>query len=259
VNKLVSTMPEGTYIELVRGLFRTVLPASIMAFSFAATGALVSLQTRDPLIVALTILGTLTAAGRLAVLMAWRRTSAAETISLLEARRWERRFAIAYFLFAAFFSMFSCRAFILAAPDVHVLIVGLLFGYAAGVAAGVSFRPWISISAILIAVLPTIVVALSAPISAYRAVGCLLAVFTVGGIQSIISRYRYATASITTGLLFAALARSDPLTGLPNRLGLAESFHDITATIASRDALASIWIASSRSTIGTGIPSAISS
>jgi diguanylate cyclase (GGDEF)-like protein len=238
VSKIVSRLPEGTYIELVRGLFRTLLPTSIIVLSFGATGVLVSLQTQDTMLAALTLLGVLAGVGRLWVLLTGPGRSGAERLSLSDARRLERRFAAAYLSFAIIFSLFSCRAFLVAASDVHVLIASLLVGYAAGVAAGVSFRPWISVSAIVIAVVPTMMVALIGPNNAYRAVGCLLAVFLLGGVQSVLSRYRYATSSITNGFLFAALARTDALTGLPNRLGLAEQFHEITATIASRDTTA---------------------
>jgi diguanylate cyclase (GGDEF)-like protein len=106
------------------------------------------------------------------------------------------------------------------------------------VAAGVSFRPWISVTAIIVSAVPTMTLALVGPSTAYRAVGFLLAVFTLGGVQSVLSRYRYATSSITNGFLFATLARTDALTGLPNRLGLAERFHEITASIANRDTTA---------------------
>jgi diguanylate cyclase (GGDEF)-like protein len=229
VKKLVSVVPESTYIELVRGLFRTMFPTCIMALSFAAVGVLVSLQTHDDILTLLTILGTLAAAWRLLVVFTGRRASVSEALSLLDAQRLERRFAFAYLSFAGIFSLLSWRAFVIATPEAHVLIVGLIFGYAAGVAAGVSFRPWISVSAIVIAVTPAMMQALLAPNSAYRAVGCLLAIFLAGGVQSMISRYRYAALSITTGFLFASLARSDPLTGLPNRLALAERFHQIIA------------------------------
>jgi diguanylate cyclase (GGDEF)-like protein len=238
VSKVVSKLPEGTYIELVRGLMRTVLPTSIMVLSFAATGMMVSLQTQDRMLLGLTALGILAGAGRLSVLLAGRLRSKAETFSLRDARHLERWFAVAYLSFATIFSLFSWRAFLVASSDVHVLIASLLVGYAAGVAAGVSFRPWISVPAIVIAVIPTMMVALVGPNSAYRATGCLLALFLFGGVQSVLSRYRYAASSITTGLLFAALARTDALTGLANRLGLAERFHEITATIASRNTTA---------------------
>jgi hypothetical protein len=85
-------MPEGTYVELVRSLFRTVLPTSIMVSTFAATGVLVSVQTQDRTLAALTVLGMLAGIARLSVLLLWRRQSVAQTLSLLDARSLERRF-----------------------------------------------------------------------------------------------------------------------------------------------------------------------
>jgi diguanylate cyclase (GGDEF)-like protein len=238
LSKVVSTTPEGTYIELVQSLFRTALSTAIMVVSFAATGVLISLQTNDRTLAVLTVLGMMAGAGRLAVLLTGRSQAGAGTLSLGDAQRLERRFATAYLSFAVVFSVFSCRAFLIAAPDAHVLVASLLVGYAAGVAAGVSLRPWISVSAIIIAVVPTMVVAFADHNSFYRAEACLLAIFMVGGVQSVFLRYRYAATSISNGLLFKDLARTDALTGLANRLGLAEAFQVITATPACRDTTA---------------------
>jgi hypothetical protein len=121
-------MPEGTYIELVRSLFRTLLPTLIMVCTFAVTGIIVTLQTQDRMLAALTLLGILAGVGRLSVLLLWRSRSVAETLSLLDARSLERRFAIAYLSFATIFSLFCCRAFSVGSSEVHVLIASLLVG-----------------------------------------------------------------------------------------------------------------------------------
>jgi hypothetical protein len=71
-------MPEGTYIELVRSLFRTLLPTSIMVCTFAATGILVTVQMQDQMLAALTLLGILAGVGRPSVLLLWRSRSPSE-------------------------------------------------------------------------------------------------------------------------------------------------------------------------------------
>ena len=56
-------------------------------------------------------------------------------------------------------------------------MVGLLFGYAAGIAAGVFLRPAISISSMVVAVVPASAVALTTPDTTYIGVGALLVLF----------------------------------------------------------------------------------
>ncbi|UZK66699.1 hypothetical protein [Sphingomonas sp. M1-B02] len=64
---------------------------------------------------------------------------------MLPARRvWKRIFAIAYLAFAVAigaFGAFSARAMQVGDTQSHILEVGLVFGYAAGVAAGIFVRP----------------------------------------------------------------------------------------------------------------------
>ena len=145
-------------------------------------------------------------------------------------RRFELRFALAYFSFAVVLGAFGARAFAVATPEAHMLIVGLLFGYGAGVAMGLSLRPWISVPSILAVIMPTIIVALSYPDIVNRAVGILLALFLAGGVESMIARYRSIVRRSTMRRLFATLARSDHLTSLPNRLSLRERFDEYVAS-----------------------------
>jgi diguanylate cyclase (GGDEF)-like protein len=149
-------------------------------------------------------------------------------LSLPEARTLERYFAVSYLGFAVLFGAFSARAFEVANADDRLLVIGLLFGYGAGVAAGISFRPQIAIAAIAVAVVPTMVTAALMPSPIYWVLAGLLTLFLGGGISSMLNRYRRASESITMRRMFASLARSDALTGLPNRLALAERFGKLT-------------------------------
>ena len=124
---------------------------------------------------------------------------------------------------------FGARGFLVAAPDARMLIMGLLFGYGAGVAAGLSLRPRISVPSILVAIVPTIVAAWSTMNVTAAAAGLLLAVFLAGGIESMLRRYRAAIAKIGMRQTFSTLARQDHLTGLPNRLALRERFEQCVA------------------------------
>jgi len=221
-------VPEGTYVELVQSLFRTLLPTSIIAASFMAVAVIVLTQTPDPALLALGAFGSIAVVARLVVLITLGKEAGQATLTVKRARRLERIFAVPYLFFALLFGLFSARAFVVAMPDTHVLIVALLVGYAAGVAAGIAYRPWISVLAMLLGVLPTIMVSLASSNLIYKAVGILLALFLAGGIQSMLSHYRFASTGITMKGLFADLAQNDALTGLRNRFGLGEQFNHIT-------------------------------
>jgi len=227
VNQPVISLPDGTYVELVRSLFQTLLPATIMTFSFLAVGTLLCSETGDPMLAVLTGAGTIAAMARLTVILTHRKRAAEEALDVATARIFERRFALVYFSFAALLGMFGARAFVVIPPDMLMVVVGLLSGYGAGVAAGLSLRPWISVPSILIAIVPAVVVAWLSPNLIYQATGALFAVFVGGGIESMLSRYRSEARKITMRRQFATLARHDHLTGLLNRLSLREQFEGL--------------------------------
>jgi diguanylate cyclase (GGDEF)-like protein len=223
-----NSIPDGTYVELVRSLYRTVVPTSIIAVSFVAVALLVSSQADDLALTRLAILGSISVSVRLLTLLFLRTEVSDVTLSVKRARHLERVFASSYLVFAMIFGMFSARAFMVANQDTQVLVIGLLVGYAAGVAAGIAYRPWISVAAMLLGVVPTIAITLSSSTPIYQALGLLLAVFLAGGIQSMLAHYCFASGGITMTQQFANMAQSDALTSLPNRFGLGARFNEVT-------------------------------
>ncbi|MFA5962416.1 MAG: GGDEF domain-containing protein [Sphingomonas sp.] len=219
-------LPEATYTELVASLASTLLPTMIMTACFAGVGLIVTRDAHDDALLAITIAGSLAALCRLAILLLHRKRLTDDGLTVADARHFERRYTIAYFSFALMLGAFGARGFLVASPAAHMLIVGLLFGYGAGVAAGLSLRPWISVPSVLVAIVPTVIVALSCSDLIYRGAGILLALFLGGGVQSMLLRYRLTAQQVTMRRLFATLARSDHLTSLPNRLSLRERFQD---------------------------------
>ena len=218
------SLPDGTYLELVRSIHATLLPTAIIAVSFIGVGTLIAVETPDQPLDILMGLGILAALARIVNLLLTRARVTDQALEVADARILERRFAIFYLSFALLFGAFSARAFEVATPEAHMLVVGLIFGYGAGVAAGVSLRPWIAIPSLLIAILPAIIAAPLTPGHEGIAVAILLLLFLGGGIQSVMQRYRIADRSITMRLTYQSLARSDALTGLRNRLSLREGF-----------------------------------
>lgn len=238
MERAIRNLPSGTYVELVRSLFQTLLPATIMTISFLAVGTLLSRQTGDQGLAILTGAGMIAAIARLTVILAHRKRVAQDTLDVATARIFERRFALAYFSFASLLGMFGARAFLVTPPASLMLLVGLLFGYGAGVAAGLSLRPWISVPSILMAIVPAIISAWLVSDVIYRATGTLFAAFLGGGIESMLSRYRAEARKITMRRQFFALARRDHLTGLLNRLSLQEQFEALAGPGGGQRALA---------------------
>lgn len=236
--KFESRLPDDTYIDLVRSLFLTLVPTTIMAVSFLTIGSLVAYQTRATSIVTLVSLGALAALARIAVLLRYRRQVADARLTTDLARSLERRFSGAYLSFAAVFGVFCAVALVEAPVLSNACIVGLLFGYGAGVAAGVSLRPWISVPSLLVATVPPIAVMWSTPDAVHWALGLLTMVFVGGAIQTMSERYRKAAGDITMRRSFSLLARRDHLTGLPNRLSLRERYEEFARAAGGADIIA---------------------
>lgn len=221
-------------IELIRSLYDAFVPSVIMSAGFALCGAVIVGKAGDPILLALWVGGMLASAARLVIAWRDRRRARAETLAIADARRLGRRFATGYGAFAIFLGLFGARTFWLSMPDLHMLMMCLLVGYAAGVAAGIGRRPRIAVPAMLLAVVPPVVVALARADAVYVAAALMTAAFLAGGIHSLLGRHARAAADIGRRLTFAALARQDVLTALPNRLALREWF-DLEVAASGRD------------------------
>jgi diguanylate cyclase (GGDEF)-like protein len=222
-------LPEGTYIELVQSLFGYTLPAMIMTLCFAGTGAFLISRTDDALLMLFYGLGLITSAIRLFVLFGLRRRALTPGIGVNVARSIERNFGLAYIGFAIAFGAFAARTYAVADADLHIPLVALVYGYGAGVAATVALRLWISVTAILIAIVPMILAAVLMPSGSHWGAALLTALFLAGGVMSMIQRYHETASQISMRRLMETLARQDDLTGLPNRLVLRERFEQLIA------------------------------
>lgn len=223
----------------MRSLFTTLLATSIMTSCFLAVGWHVILRTPETLLMLLYAAGIVTSAARIIVLVMLRSVALAASVSARTAGRMERNFAAAYFAFALAFGLFCARGFVAAPSDEHVLLIGLVFGYGAGVATGISLRPWISIPSALIAIVPSILVCLSSGRVISIGAGMLTAVFLAGGIEAMLRRYRSGAQWVSMHRLLDRLDRSDPLTETANRIQLREDFAE-RATVSDPNALVAV-------------------
>jgi diguanylate cyclase (GGDEF)-like protein len=219
-----AALPDATYLEVVRSIYATMLPTAIIAVSFIGAGTLIAIESPDLPLDIVIALGMAAVAGRIVNLFVGCRRIADPALDIAAAHRLERRFAFFYFAFAVAFSAFAVRVFQVGTSDARMIVIGLLFGYGAGVAAGIAMRPWIAIPSILIAVVPASITISLTPSPDRIALALLLLLFLGGGIHSILLRSRNAVRGITMRRTYEALARSDDLTGLRNRLSLREGF-----------------------------------
>jgi diguanylate cyclase len=215
---------EETYLELVRSLFVNGTPTTLMSLLFIVTAAMATARTPDVLLPALATIGSVLAVARVAVLLFWERLASSPRLDVRAAQRAERQFGGVYLAFALLLGLFAGRVFEVGSTDVQVFIGPLIVGYAAGVAAGMSLRPWICLPAVMLAVVPVIVANLLRGGATHITLGLVLAALLAGGIKSMLNRYRSETEKIGLRQFFASLARQDHMTGLANRLALSEAF-----------------------------------
>ena len=217
-------LADGTYVELVRSLFATLAPATIMGILFIVVAAMAVERHDDAPLALLGVLGGGASLVRVAVTAAFERRAGEGALDLASASMAERWFGWTYIGFATLLGLFAARALRVCDAEMQTVVAALVVGYAAGVAAGISLRPRISVPAVLIAVLPPAASAAAGGDAAHRVLAFVLVALLAGGIGSMLARYRSEADKITMRQAFASLARTDHLTGLANRLGLAEAF-----------------------------------
>jgi diguanylate cyclase (GGDEF)-like protein len=223
------SQPEAVEIDLIRTLFHAFMPSALMSVGFIASGSVIVHRTGDRLLLALVVIGAIASVARLVV--AWRLapTAAQPRLTLANARRLERIFALPYLAFALTLGWFGVRAFILPYADVHMLTMCLLVGYCAGVAVGIGLRLWIALPAMAISTVPATITALFARDPIYWVMSALVLALMVGGAQSLRARHERSVKDIGLRMAFANLARKDALTALPNRIALREWYEERVA------------------------------
>jgi diguanylate cyclase len=218
------------YVELVRSLYTTLVPTVIMSAGYVVSLAIMARETNNSILAVFAGLGAISGSVRIFVLMRDAADAARDTLGFEQARQIERRFAVSYVQFALLLGISTAYVLAMDAPRFHILIVCLLVGYGAGVAAGVGLRPRIAIPSMLIAIVPGIAVLLLHRDAVYVMTGVMMAALLAGGSQSLLGRYRVTSAEIGKRLAFETLARRDILTRLPNRLALREWFENHVTT-----------------------------
>jgi len=221
---------DAVYVELIDALFSLVPPTIIFAICLGAVGLAITARTGDIPVAVLTIIGLLIAGIRVLMARSYRRsTAAAESLSLANARIWERRFSIQAVANGLTVGTLTARCFMLPYPSVHMLVIGLMIAFAAGIVTRVAYRPHLAQLHLLVVSLPPIIACLIHGGHVYLCLAFILTVFLLGAFETVQHLYETVVSQLTLKLRFAGLARLDPLTGLSNRLVLNENLERMLA------------------------------
>jgi diguanylate cyclase len=219
----------STYLELLRSLFDSAVSSTIMGALFIITAWACAGSANNPGLTVVAIAGSLVSILRVEILVRLRGRLDSPSLDLRTGRAAERLYGSVYLAFAGILGLFAAMCLQWCAVEYHMVITALIVGYGAGVAAGMSLRPWIAVPAITLGVAPAILSALVLGDTHHQLLALVLGALLLGGIRSMFARYRAAVEMIGMRQLFGSLARQDPLTGIANRFALEESLAAITA------------------------------
>jgi len=225
---------DAIYIELVDALFSVIPPLVILVICLGAVGGAIIVKTGDLPILALSIAVLLVLMGRIWMVLQYRRAIAAHPLTLTSARQWEKHFAIGSLITAALVGAMGARSFMLPHTSVRLLMIGVLFAFGAGTLTRIVYRPQLALLNLLIVAIPSIVACLIVGGPVYWCLAFIMVVFLFGALETVHHLYATIVSQLVLKLRFAGLARSDPLTGLSNRLGLQEDLDRLIAA-ACRD------------------------
>jgi diguanylate cyclase (GGDEF)-like protein len=225
-------MPDAVYRDLIATLFTMTGPVIGFGVLYALVGLLVYLSGNDAAILALVATGACLTVCRALLIRSYHKSGGAnQTMEVL--KRWERRYAVLTYAFAALIAILNLRVLSAHQPLVHLATVSLIFTFGAGIVSRNAGRPRLCLFSQAISVLPVaagmiIHATAGSPQSLHAQFflfeGMLLIVVALMSIGSVRHLYRSTVDHLTTKHDLATLARFDPLTGLANRLLVREAF-----------------------------------
>lgn len=216
------------YIEIVSYLYASAWPLVIVGFGYVALSVIAFDESGgDPFFAVLGSLGALIAMVRVWLVFSYRSQPVAQRRHK-DAVEWERRYLVGGFLFSICLGLLEAKLFI-NAHAVEPFGIALLYAYGAGLAARVCMRPRIAIGSLILVGVTAIGGMIARGSIADLCLAAFTAVFMFGAFETIFHIYKSIVASVTLRYEFAALARHDELTGLPNRLLIRERLsHEVT-------------------------------
>lgn len=237
-------LPDAVYCELVEALFAMRLPITGMGILFGVAGAMIFMENRSVTIGLITAAALLVTIARLVLLTAYRREAHGTALTVQQVKRWERRYAVGSYIFAALLAALNMAVLNTHQPLNHLIAVSLIFTFGAGIVSRIGGRPRICVISLLLATVPTVAaLALHARTHEPAAMhaqyfiieALLVSVVTLLSLESVRHLYRSDVEHLTAKHDLADLVRQDALTGLPNRLLLRERFQNSLTVTASAE------------------------
>jgi diguanylate cyclase len=216
-------LPESVFAELVNIVYTSMPPVALIGCILVAVGSAVAIRNNDSIIWILVASGVGVTAGRVALILAYRRKVRLDGV--IDAKAWDSRYAIGAYLFAVVLGVFNFRATATGDPMVAMLVTSLMFGYGAGIVARLGVRPIVCVVSLALAVMPTasgyLFYATKASdvyvTSMYVTQAFLLIVFAFAGTEAMGHIYKTTLQQLLTRQDLIVLAGQDGMTGLPNR------------------------------------------
>lgn len=225
-------LPDAVYRDLVSTLFTMTMPIIGFGILYVLVGALIYFKWQDPLIAALTGSAAIVTVGRVWLIKAYNRAGRTHQ-DIASLKIWESRYACLTYMVALLLAALHIRALSAHEPLVHIGTISLIFTFGAGIVSRNASRPRLCVIGLSLVVVPTALAMVIHAASGSDKVShpeffvlqaLLLIAVTLMSLQSVRHLYISSVEHLTTKHDLATLARYDPLTGLPNRLLLRETF-----------------------------------
>ncbi|MCB8837038.1 GGDEF domain-containing protein [Aurantimonas sp. VKM B-3413] len=208
-------MSSTTHNELVAFLFDNRFPILLLTLALNLVAMVAAVEIGGPFMTILAVAAAGVGAARISIVFIYHRGASGRDV-----RSWERLYAVGSFLFAAIVSLTCALILMTGDRSLHLMAVGLLYAYAAGITARLSVRPWICNPCLLIAALPPIFAMVIQGEPDYLALATLTLIMLVAALETVSHIHIHIVRSLESHQRLAELAQSDQLTRLPNRLVL---------------------------------------
>jgi diguanylate cyclase (GGDEF)-like protein len=231
----LGSISDAVHMEVIGGLYGTMVPIVFAGASQVIVGAIVVSQTADVVTGVLTGIGVIVAFVRACDVLAFRRRFAQKpALDRAEANRCRRRYAIGTGTTAFLLGLFAARSLMLQDAICSTMAIGIAFGFGAGIVARLSLLPFVAIADLSVMALPPIVLAFASMDAPHFGLGMLMTIYLIGSFEMVRLSFNSTINQIMLKQQFEQLARIDPMTGVFNRSVLATDLSDMIADRGDR-------------------------
>lgn len=198
--------------ELVELLYASTFNVVFIGFAAAFFCSLIAHSSGDAVFTAFTVIAVVIAGLRFAIDRAYKYAASRKPTIF-----WERAHSIGSLLFSFLVGTIGAYTFWLGPSEAQLFCAVFLVSYCTGIVTRLAVRPKLASACVLIAAVPHIIALLLHAVFLYNMLALFLLMMTLASFQLIGTSYRLTFDVLITRAELAALAGSDPLTGLANR------------------------------------------